>query len=439
MNRPAAFLAVLLAVLSLSCATSARGPAPDAFPLDPREGLAGPFPPEVESGWRALVAGDAARASGDFERARVGGRSLAAEAGLVEALVLEGALRRAMDVCGERLDDPQPTAALLSACGEAHARAGEPVEGFALYERAAALPPPRAGLAARREALRSTAVEALSKSARTAADRKEWAAAREAATRAVSIDPQSAAAREIAGDVERESGERAAALDSYQRALERSPGDAELERKIAELALELSNYGAAIPALDALAGKDPSWEEKAAAARLAFRAANWPEAERAAARSPHLPRGEAARLLWWMVPEVREMRVTSGPIASDVLGRPDSREVVRAVSLGLLGVDADTHRVSPDAPLSLASAAKLYLRLLEILAGKPPECLAGRRVESASSEEAVRLARACRVVREDEAAPVSGAAFTRTLDRVRSLAANGGSETKTPPEPKGLR
>ena len=425
MSRIGGVLAAILAVLGAACTTTRPAPPSDRFPLDPREGLAGPFAPEVESGWRALADGDGARAAGDFERARVAGGGPAADAGLVEALVLEGAIRRAVDACVGPLADPRPTAALLSACGEAHARAEEPVEAFELYARAAGLPPERAGIVARREDLRKLAVARLSETARAAADRKDWNAAHDAAARAVAADPQSAPAREVAGDVAAASGDSAAALDSYRQALERAPGDTNLQRKVAELAVEASDWGAAIPALDALAAKDPSWEPKAATARLSFRVANWPEAERAAARSPRLTRGQAARLLWWMLPEVREARVTSGRIASDVLDRSDSREVVRAVSLGLLDVDADTHRARPDAVLSFGSAAKLYVRLLELLAGKRPACVGGRSLDVLASEEAVRLARACGAIREDDGPPVSGAGFTRTLDRVRSLAAKG--------------
>ena len=61
-----------------------------------------------------------------------------------------------------------------------------------------------------------------------------------------------------------------------------------------------------------LAREDPRFQTRAEDARLAFRVANWPPAERQAARASRLTRAQAAQLLWWMVPEVREAKVKRG-------------------------------------------------------------------------------------------------------------------------------
>jgi tetratricopeptide (TPR) repeat protein len=434
--RPAALLALLL--LSSSCGSATRSAARDQFPLDPREGLAGPFPPGVRAGWEALSTGHLARAREQFQKAEAREPGLASKIGLIEVLVEEASLPQALASCSQTLADADSTAPLLVACGEAHARSGQALEGLELYRRALARAGRRPGLEARAAKLRSLASEQLRLQAQEAAGQKDWKAARQEIVQAIELDPQSGPARETAGDIDLEAGDRPAALARYQQALDLAPLDRTLWKKIATLALELSDYGAAVPVLDKLAAEDPSYEEQAAQARLSFRTANWPAAERSAALAPRLTRGEAALLLWWMVPEVRETKVTEGIIASDVVGRPDAPEIMRVFSLQLLDVDRETHRASPDAPLTFSAACKTYLRLLGLLRpGQPPPCLSGRSADSFSSGEAIRAAKECRLIGETEGPPVSGAAFSRSVDRVRALAARGekGSrrnESKTP-------
>jgi hypothetical protein len=173
---------------------------------------------------------------------------------------------------------------------------------------------------------------------------------------------------------------------------------------------------------------DPRFAPQAADARLAFRVANWPAAERQAARDAVDTGGRGEDPLW-MVPEVREARVVSGAIASDAVSRRDSQAVTRAAALGLLEVDQETHRVSPDAHLSVSAAAKLLVRLFAIL--KPPTgdvpCLQNPVPAFLSNAEAVRLAQGCGLISEREGPGVSGPAFLRALDRERALVEGGGS------------
>ncbi len=435
-SRLAVPLTVLL-FLSASCATTSRPAAPrDAFPLDPREGLPGPFPSGVSSGWEALLAGQASRAREHFERARAEGGGMAARIGVIEALVEEASLPEALAACSAALAAPNPTAPLLVACGEAQGRSGKPLEAWELYRQALGEMPAHPGLEKRAGELRSLAGGQLRRQAQEAAGQKDWAAARRDIARSIVLDPASAASREASGDIELEAGNRPAALAQYREAYALDPDDPALWKKIAPLALEVADYAAAVPVLDKLAALDPGrYETQAAEARLAFRIANWPAAERAAARSSALTRGEAALLLWWMVPEVRDTKVTVAIIASDIVGRPDGRELTRVFSLGLLEVDRDTHRASPDSPLSFSAAARSYLRLLALLsAAAPPACLRGNPAGAISGPQAIQIARLCGILLESEAAPVSGAAFTRDVDRVRALAA---AKTSDGPEEKG--
>jgi tetratricopeptide (TPR) repeat protein len=434
-------LAVLVvgAAFAASCATSPKATPPsDRFPLDPRDGLSGPFPPGVEAGWKALSAGDPRRARTEFESAAAADPTPAARIGRIEALVLGGALSEAREACRDPL--PQgDTAAFVTACGEAQARSGEALEAYELYQRAAAMPPVRPALRERESELRLQARDQMRRKAQEAAGARDWAAGRRAAARAIALDPASAAARETAGDVERDAGEPAAALRFYEEALERDGADKAVARKAADIAVSLKDWSAAVPVLDRLATEDPKYEPQAAAARLAFRIANWPEPERKAARADRLSRGDAARLTWWMVPEVREASVSTGIIASDIVGRPDAREMTRAVSLGLLDVDTETHRARPDAPLSLAAAARLYLRLAQILRGRPLDCFqsAPGPLETLTQTDALRLARLCRLLDDEDPAPLSGVGFTRALDRARAIASPRGAGAA--PGPAGER
>ena len=137
-------LIVAALLLTARCATS-RHPITrrDEFPLDPREELTGPFADGTIRGVRRWQRGDAAAAESAFASARSSpNRRLAAEIGWIEAVVLRGRAQEALSACRTQLDAGDPTVPLLVACGEANARAGDAVEGHALY---------RQGTRARRE------------------------------------------------------------------------------------------------------------------------------------------------------------------------------------------------------------------------------------------------------------------------------------------------
>ncbi|MFY9550437.1 MAG: hypothetical protein WAU32_04745, partial [Thermoanaerobaculia bacterium] len=117
------FLSAALAACAGACASvPSAAAARDRFPLDPREGLAGPFEAAIEKGWRALLARDTARAEKDFARARSRPSRRAAAIGRIEALVMSGRSSDALTLCAEALGEPDVTVPLLSACGEARAR-----------------------------------------------------------------------------------------------------------------------------------------------------------------------------------------------------------------------------------------------------------------------------------------------------------------------------
>jgi len=424
-------LALLLAGLffSAACASSrAAARRRDRFPLDPREGLAGPFPDGVEAGWRALAAGDARLAEGEFTRARGARPYLAAEIGLIESWVLLGRTKEAARACGEALAAGEATVPLLVACGEARARSDQPLEAQELYARAAARDPGRPGLKARASELRSKSVETLVREAESRAKEGNFPDARGRIGRAIELSPHTAALHAMAAEIELAAGQRGKAFDRLREAYRLEPKNVAVQEKLAALALEQGDPALAVSVLDSLAARDERYRGRAAEARLAFRVSNWPAPEREAAESQRLTRAGAASLAWWMFPEIREARVASSAIASDIVSRRDSRAVTRAVALGLLDVDPETHRARPDAGLTRQAAARLLLRLLAIVkpaAAKPP-CLEGAPGPVRSGVEAIRTAAACGLIGEEGGSRVGGPEFTKGLDRVRVLATGKG-------------
>lgn len=421
----------LAALLAWGCA-SAPPPGPrDTFPLDPREGLPGPFEESVGAGWTALLAGDTATASREFARAREGDSARAARIGELEVLVRSGRSEDALGPCAKESGEAGATLALLVTCGEAEARAGSPVAAYTLYARAAAEGgPTRPGLAERGRKLLPAATDALFAEAAgdAAAGRRDEALA--AAARAVAWNPRSGPVLARAAGIECAAGDRGRALQYEREALELGGLGPDQRADAGRLALEVGDDALAVSVFDALAAEDPRFSESAEEARLAFRVSNWPEPERRAARARRITRAQAADLLWWMFPEVREARAT-GAVATDVLDRRDTTALIRSVSLGLLDVDADTHRARPDAFLSRAAAAQMLLRLGALLGGpkNPLPCLRDAPGPWRGGADAIRLASRCGLLSESGGAVVSGPELTRGFDRLRfSLPAEEGKQ-----------
>ncbi len=399
-----------------------RTGARDRFPLDPREDLAGPFPSAVEKGWRALLDGDPGRAETYFQAAASEKPRLAGEIGKIEAVVLADRPQDALDSCERLLASGEPTSALLVACGEARARSGDAAAGLVLYRRSLARTAGRAGIAQRAEELRASATSQLMDAARSAAAEKKWKEARSEITRALEISPESAPVHAAAGDIDAAAGEREKAFRRYREAMDLGAKEPAVAEKEGNLAMELGDLEAAVTIFDSLAKDDSHYAERAEEVRLAFRVANWPSLERQAARAPRLTRAGAATLVWWMYPEIREARVANGVIASDVVGRRDSRALTRAIALGLLDVDRDTHQANPDAHLTPAAAARMLLRLLVVVTpvNRDVPCLGESRRAPRAAAEAIEAAQRCDLLPSDDLVSIDGTVFTRALDRVRA-------------------
>jgi tetratricopeptide (TPR) repeat protein len=416
-------------VASSRCATSSSGGSvrrSEKFPLDPREELAGPFAEGIATGWQALGGGDAATAEREFSRARGARPYLAAEIGLVESWVLLGRVEEALTTCREALAGGPITMPLLVACGEARARAGQVFEAHELYARAAARAGDRRAIRERADELKAQAVESLVHSASAGAEDQNFSDARRRVEHAIELNPGEAGLHALAGDIELAAGQRQKAFDRFREAYRLDPKNIAIQEKLAELALE-RDPALAVTILNDLARNDEKYRERATEARLAFRVSNWPAPEREAVESERLTRAQAATLVWWMFPEIREAKVKSSIIASDVVSRKDSRAVMKAVSLGLLDVDPETHRARPDGGLTRRTGARMILRLLRIMKpGARPACLEGSPGTGRSGVEAIQAAVKCGLLSDAEESGVGGREFTRGLDRARMLATEKG-------------
>ena len=185
------------------------------------------------------------------------------------------------------------------------------------------------------------------------------------------------------------------------------------------LEVQLGDAAAGLALLERLAaerGDDPAVRGAWLAARFRFRLVNSPEPVRKSARSTQLTRADFARLLYWLVPEVRASRAVAPQIATDVLDHPARDEVVRVVNLGLMALEPSLRRFEPERPLTRLDAFRALLRIADSELGEG----AATRIERTGALCA-RAAAAGWVSEAAEclpAAAVSGAEATRWIRQV---------------------
>ncbi len=195
------------------------------------------------------------------------------------------------------------------------------------------------------------------------------------------------------------------------------PGDLELQLRRGTLEVEVGEARVGLELLTALAAKRPDDARIAAElerARLLFRLSNAPESVRASAGRAQISRADFARLLFWLLPDVRSARGGAPRIASDILDHPARDEIVRVVNLGLLDVDEARHVFEPDRPIRRVEALRALL--IEPAGGRWRPC-SGR-----ASREACAAAQACGLLLEAgeclPSAPLSGREAVDWIRRV---------------------
>jgi tetratricopeptide (TPR) repeat protein len=383
--------------------------------LDPRLGLTGPFPSAVEEGWKRLAADDPKEARRIFSSA---GSEPAARIGLIEALVESGSLEEARAGCRSALADGIDTAPLLAACGQAEGEAGNWSEAYDLFDGASVRLPESSGLWSLRAHAAPLAVEFWLEGARTALSAGEFEEAQQAAEKAISIDSQQPEALRVAGEAALGAEDFAVAAERYEAAWRQDPSDIAVGEKAGDLAMKVGRYAAAEEIFGALARTEPRFASRAREAREEALIANWPPGDRAAAHTARLTRAQAAILLWRLMPEIRSLELEGpSPVATDILSRKDRRILSHCLQLGLLSVDASTHRARPDAVLSRAEGGRMLARAAG-LGGSTGvlSCLQSHGREEGGGTAATD----CGLLTKGKSGPISGAEFRRGLAAIRA-------------------
>lgn len=220
-------------------------------------------------------------------------------------------------------------------------------------------------------------------------------------------------------------GDLAAELAAVRGLAARGPAERPLLERQAELELAVGDARRGLEIIQGLVDRNPRdavLADKLVAAKFLWRLTMLPKGLQQATAKPELTRGELAALLYWLVPNVRYARVSSGGrIATDVLDHPHQDAIVRVVNLGLLDVDSTLHSFYPGSPVRRGPALRAVQRMLQQFA-PGLKCLAG-------TTDACAAAAACRVIPSAEdcrvGAPLSGAEAVEIIRR--SLDLLGGS------------
>ncbi len=402
---------VCLGMTAASCKSAAP---PDkvlpSYLLDPRIGLEGPFSPGTEEGWRLLRSGSAGDASRVFQSA---GKSKAAAVGRVEALLESGRLSEARSACEDAFQAGIGTVPLLAACGEAAGRQDAWSEALDLFEAASLRAPDLRALTELKLQAAPRAVAELVRRGEAALDDSEVAEAESAADRAVSIEPQNRSALRLSGAAALAREDEGKALGRYFAAWNLDRTDADSGERAGDIALKVGRYDSAYEIFSTLSRRDPRFRSRADECQEEFVISNWPGPDRASAHAARLTRAQAATLLWRLLPEIRNVPVAPGaPVASDILSRSDQKVLGHCLGIGLLSVDAATHRARPDVFLTRTESVRLLVRAAALTGhARSTACID----EKAAPEGLAAAAAACGILPAGKGSAVSGREFRRAI------------------------
>ncbi len=320
------------------------------------------------SGGDSASARDVARAlldsNPDFEPAWV----LRAQAGFVDG-EFELALTQARPIA-ERHPDYVAAQLLVGRAAEQLERVPE---AFEVYSRIAA----RSELARRQaETLRTRAVEITGNRVEELVSRRRLEDAAGEVERLEAWAPDEARTFELVARYAGEIEDSARELAAVRRWILLEPST-ELSRRQARLELEAGDSGEGLRILKELSEREPNDTELAMdleRAKFRWRLNLLPEDVAQLLTRPELARGDYAKLLFWLFPEVRYGRPSEGRIASDILDHPYRQEIARVVNLGLMRIDPTLHLFHPDLALNRRDALQSVVQVLG--ARRPrPACL----------------------------------------------------------------
>ena len=399
---------------------------------DPRQGHTGTLTPRQT---RQLEDGMAALRKNDLEKARKrfrSGASIAISSAKDPAPFQLGELY--VDLVVGRQEEaerslesllaknPRYTAA-LEARADLRAAQGKWLEALDAYRAVSQQLPSDTRVARRAGEMRHEVSVQRQAEARQALATHELDAARRAAVALVTLDPTSVEGYQILSQTAQASGNLDDAYVWAARARALDPADNEWSVTVAELAMKTGHFADAVSLYDELAGDDPMFGEMADEARLEFRIQNLPERARRAALSSRLTRSHLAVLSWWFVPEVQHALVPNAPeVAIDVVDRSDRPELVRAISLGFLAVSRETHRASPEAPVSRSEFSACLRKIAAFVAhGRVlPSCL---RMNVSGADSLLE----CGILSDASSRSVDGKQAVVAIERAARAGREGGS------------
>lgn len=426
-------VAAALALATLAgCASSTREAPVSALPrateeylLPPTSGWSGPLSADlraiVEGGFTALRSGSADRA---LAAARDGLsradspplRVLAAQALFVSGQTV-AAREQVADWVGEQ---PDYTAAQLLA-GRLAELADDPVAAQSAYRACAAQSP----VAERgRDRTYARAISGLEARLGTAIAAGRLDEARNQVDRIEKWEPPgSVRAAEAVVRLAVAEEDPVAELAGLRILAAAGRNDkATLERE-AVLELEVGDPEAGLAAFDRLVDRFPDdrgIETRRALAEVRWRVRLLPEEVQSLARQPELTRAEAASLLFWLVPGVRQAAGGTAQIATDILDDPRRAEIVRVLNRGLMTADPTLHRFEPERVLTRGEA---LASALAVIAQDPSaRCVETLREHPAPSETFLcRTAGECGLLDDPEeclpGAPAGGGVLVELLGR----------------------
>lgn len=417
-RRPAALLAlpVILAVLG-ACGSAPPAPSPEAprpqlqpfaveeqpFLVDPLTGFPGQVDPgrqdRVQAAHRALLTASdiqgAVEAAADLLEEDPGfapAHVLIAQVELGEG-TFDKAIARLLPVSDET---PQYVASQL-VLGRAAELAGDVPLAYSAYREIA----PRNQRAFQKVGeLHPRALDIVSNRLQEALRQSRWDEADRHLSLLRAWAPSEGRTLEGARALAVARGDRIAELAAVKELAAQRPGERALIERRAELEMAVGDPGAGLQIIQDLAAEnpgDPQLAEKLAAAKFRWRMSLLPKGVQDVAARPELTKADLAVLLYWLVPNVRYGRPTTGRIATDILEHPHQEEIVRVVNLGLMDVDSTLHRFSPGSPARRGAALRSLVLVLSRF-GQGPACLAGNRgtCETAASCGLVPSEEECR-------------------------------------------
>lgn len=191
-------------------------------------------------------------------------------------------------------------------------------------------------------------------------------------------------------------------LEAVRRLITFGSSD-ELMHRRARLEIEAGDAGEGLRILEEFTRRFP--EDFQLALELERAKFHWrldllPAEVRGLLERPELTRGDSAKLLFWLFPDVRYGRPARGRIASDILDHPFQKEIARVINLNLLGMDSTLHLFHPDRAMTRQNFLAGVLRILRRRSPRPACFGSDDPTARMSVERLCRLAARCSLIAE---------------------------------------